>query len=340
MADGKRIGYAVVGLGHIAQRAVLPAFRQAKKSRLIALVSSDGEKAKALARLYRTPYFYQDYDACLQNSEVQAVFIASVNSAHADQTVRAAARGKHVLCEKPMANTLEDCLRMIAACRRHRVRLMIAYRMYFEPTSRALKTLVRADKLGRLKIIHSAFTIRLRPGKSPAWHYAKDIAGGGSLVDVGVYPVNTIRWLVGRQPTEVSAYAWTVDRRRFREVDENIVFQLKFPGGVVAQASSSFGAAQASFLHVHGEEGWAALDPAYAYSEERCLFGKLNGRWFERRFGMVDEFALELDAFADCIRHNHDPEPNGREGARDVAIMEAIYRSARDRRPVAVPALA
>ncbi len=340
MASSKRVGFAVVGLGNIAARAVLPAFRHSKKAKLIALVSGDERKARRLAAKFgaRDYFTYEDYTLCLNHPHVEAVFIATNNGTHADFTIRAASSGKHVLCEKPMANTVDECRRMIEACRTHNVRLMIAYRKYFEPASRALKQLVAGGKLGRLKIIHSAFTINLSPGgKVPTWHLDRKSAGGGSLVDVGVYCVNTIRWLIGREPAEAQAYAWTVDPTRFSQVEENIAFQLKFPGGLVVQASSSFGAAQASFLHVHGEKGWAALDPAYAYDEERRLFGKLGGRWFEKKFKAMDEFALELDAFADCVRRRREPEPSGIEGLRDVAVMQAIYRSARENHPVPIP---
>ena len=279
-------------------------------------------------------YTYDQYESCLSHPQVQAVFIATVNGTHAEYTLRAAAAGKHVLCEKPMAPTVEECRSMIEACRASDVRLMIAYRKYFEPASLALKKLVTAGKLGRLKVIHSAFTIYLHPGKAPAWHYDRRLAGGGSLVDVGVYCVNTIRWLAGREPNEVAAHSWTVDPARFSDVEESIAFRLTFPDGLVAQASSSFGAAKSSFIHVNGEKGWAALDPAYAYDEERRLCGKIGGRWFEQKFKEMDEFALELDAFADCILRRREPEPSGEQGMLDVAVMQAIYRSARENRPV------
>ena len=339
MAASKRIGFAVVGLGRIAERAILPAFRNSKQAKLVAVVSGDERKARRLATKFGASdyYTYDDYVLCLNHPEVEAVFVATNNGSHADFTLRAAASGKHVLCEKPMANTVEECQQMIGACRANGVRLMIAYRKYFEPASLALKKLVTSGKLGRLKIIHSAFTIFLaRGGNAPAWRFDRKLAGGGSLVDVGVYCVNTVRWLTGREPVEATAYVWTLDPARFREVEENVAFQLKFSHGLVLQASSSFGAAQASFLHVHGEKGWAALDPAYAYDEERRLFGKIAGRWFEKKFKVLDEFALELDAFAEAIRRGRDPEPDGNEGLRDVVVMQAIYRSARENLPVPI----
>ena len=339
MASSKRVGFAVVGLGRISERAVLPAFRHSRKAKLIALVSGNEKKAARLAAEFGASdyYSYADFPLCLSHPQVDAVFIATPNGTHADFSERAAVAGKHVLCEKPMANTPDDCQRMIDACRDNNVRLMIAYRKYFEPASVALKKLITSGKLGRLKAIHSAFTIYLPPGKSVSpWHFDRKLAGGGSLVDVGVYCVNTSRWLIGNDPVEAMAYAWTVDPERFNEVEENIAFRLTFPEGVVLQATASYGAAQASFLHVHGEKGWAALDPAFAYDEERRLFGKIGGRWFEKKFKVMDEFALELDAFAEAIHRKRDPEPDGNEGMRDVVVMQAIYRAARENRPVPI----
>ncbi|MEJ2007207.1 MAG: Gfo/Idh/MocA family oxidoreductase [Acidobacteriota bacterium] len=339
MTKKTRVGYALVGLGNISQRAVLPAFRHSRKAKLAAVVSSDLKKAKRLANGFGAGswYTYDDYDRCLANPEVDAVFIATDNGTHARYSVRAAEAGRHVLCEKPMANSVKECRQMIRACQDNKVRLMIAYRKYFEPASLALKKLVTSGKLGKLKIIHSAFTIFLPPSKkAPSWHLDYESAGGGSLVDVGVYCVNTIRWLTGLEPVEASAYSWTTDPKRFSSVEENIGFQLKFPGGLLAQASASFGAAQANFLKVFGEKGWASLDPAFAYDEERRLFGKIGGRWFEKRFKIIDEFALELDAFADSIRRGRDPEPDGREGLRDVVAMQAIYQAARKGRWVPI----
>lgn len=339
MAASKGVGFAVVGLGRIAERAVLPAFRHSSKTRLIALVSGDEKKARRLAQRFGAAdyYAYDDFALCLSHPQVQAVYIATANALHADFCERAAAAGKHVLAEKPLATSVEDAQRMIEACRAHDVRLMVAYRKYFDPASLALKKLVSSGKLGRLKLIHSAFTTFLPPGsKSAAWHLDRKLAGGGALMDLGVYCVNTCRWLTGKEPTEAMAWAWTVDPTRFREVEENIAFRLTFPQGLVLQGAASFGAAQASFLHVHGEKGWAALDPAFAYNEERRLFGKIGGSWFEKKFKVVDEFALELDAFADAIRRRRDPEPNGTEGLRDLIVMQAIYRAARENRPVPI----
>ena len=339
MTNDKRLGYAVVGLGRISQVGVLPAFRHSRKAKLVAVVSGNLRKAKRLAAHFgaSASFTYENYDQCLANPDVDAVFIATDNGTHARYSVQAARAGRHVLSEKPMARTPDECRQMIRACRESNVRLMIAYRKYFEPASLALKKLVADGKLGKLKLIHSAFTIFLPSRKSvPAWHLDPASSGGGSLVDLGVYCVNTIRWLTELEPVEASAYSWTTHTECFSRVEESIGFQLKLADALFVQATASFGAAQSSFLKVFGEKGWAALDPAFAFDEERRLFGKIGGRWFEKLFTVIDEFALELDAFADCIRQGKDPDPDGREGLRDVLVMQAIYQAAREGRWVSI----
>ena len=339
MAASKPVGYAVIGLGGFAQRAILPGFKHSKKGKLVALVSGDKLKAKRLAAKFgaRSFYSYDELPACLSDPQVEAVYIATNNGSHARYTVQAANAGKHVLCEKPMANSVEECRQMLAACRASDVRLMIAYRKYFEPSSLELKKLYASGKLGRLKYIHSAFGIFLPPRlERGAWHLDPKLSGGGSLPDVGVYCVNTIRWLVGEEPSAVSAYQWAADAKRFSQVDENIAFRLDFPSGIVAQCTSSFQAAESSFLQVNGEKGWACLSPAYQYDLERCLFGEIAGRRLEKKFKVIDELALEIDALADAVRRRREPEPNGVQGMRDLAVMEAIYQSAREGRTVPV----
>jgi predicted dehydrogenase len=336
MTKSKRVGYAVIGLGHISRRAILPGFRHAKQSKLVALVSGDIPKAKSLAKKFgaRHHYGYDALDECLCNPQVEAVYIATPNTTHLDFALRAAKAGKHVLCEKPLATTTAQCRQMIQGCEKNGVKLMTAYRKYFEPSALALKALIESGNLGRLKIIHTAFTISLPAGDS--WHLKQSLAGGGSLVDLGIYCINTIRWLTGLDPVEATAYSWTTDPARFTEVDENVSFQLKFTGSLYLQGSSSFTAAKASFLQVHGEKGWAALDPAYAYNEERRFFGKIAGQWFEKKFKPIDEFSLEMDYFSECIRKDREPKPDGFTGLCDVAVIEAIYEASRQNRAVAI----
>ncbi len=338
MAASKRVGYAVVGLGKLAERAILPAFRRCKKSKLVAVVSGDESKAKRLAKKFGASdyYTYDEYVLALNHPQVDAVFIATPNGTHAGFTIRAAQSRKHVLCEKPMANSVEECQQMIDACRANDVRLMIGYRKRFDPACLAFKKLVAAGKLGRLKLVHSAYGITLPPAKSGnlPWRLDRKLAGGGSLVDVGVYCLNSARWFVGRDPLETSGFTWSLNPAGFRDLEENSTFLLKFPEGLVMQGSSSYGLADSSFLKIHGERGWAAMDPAFAPWHARRLFGEIGGRWFEQNFKPVDEYILELDAFANCILRRRDPEPNGLDGLKDVAIIQAIYKSARENRPI------
>lgn len=337
MASSKRVGYAVVGMGFIAETSVLPAFRHSKKCRLVALVSHDLKRAKQLAAKFgvKDCYGYEHYDECLNHPGVEAVFIASINGEHAEQTIRAAATGKHVLCEKPLGNTVEQCQQMVEACRKHRVHLMTAYRKYFEPGSVVLKKLITSGKLGRLRHMFSAYTEVVDPAKI-RWQLDRRLAGGGSLMDLGIYCVNTMRWLAGTTPIEATAHGWTDDPKRFSDVEDSIAFSLTHPGGLVCQGTSSYSAKAASFVQVHGDKGWAALNPAFAFEEERRLFGKIQGKWFEKKFKVIDEFVLELDHFADCVRRRHDPKSDGVEGLLDVATIRAIYQSARENRTVKI----
>jgi predicted dehydrogenase len=332
------IGFAVVGLGSIAQSSVLPAFANSKKARLVALVSREKKKAQRLARRFgaNRAYSIDEYANCLSNSDVAAIYIATPQGEHEALTTRAAEAGRHVLCEKPLAATVEQSARMIAACEKHGVMLMTAYRKYFEPSTLYLKKLIRNGSLGRIDVMHTAFSELHVPGRSVPWLLDASLAGGGPLMDLGVYCVNTSRWLVDEDPVEVSAQAWRHDTARFREVEEGITFRMNFRSGLVVQATSTYGAAPSSFISVQGTKGWALLAPAYPFDEERRLTGKIQGRWFERKFKVMDEFALELDCFAGAIQTGGSVEADGWQGHRDVVIIHAIYKSAKQRARVMV----
>ncbi len=333
------VGYAVIGLGAISQQAVLPAFRHSTNSRLAATVSGDKEKAGGLARNFGagSHYAYEELAACLRNPEVEAVYIATPPGEHAKYVIQAARAGKHVLCEKPLAPAVDECRRMVRVCRDNGVHLMTAYRKYFEPGSVALKKMIAAGELGRIDVIHTAFT-EYRPAgdATPSWMLSRKMAGGGPLMDIGVYCVNTGRWLVNEDPVEAVGFSWSHDRKRFKQVEEGISFRLNFPSGLVLQGTASWGAALASFVQVHGQKGWACLSPAFAFEEERRLSGKIEGRWFAQEFTAIDEFALELDAFAACIRENREPQPDGEQGMRDIIIIDAIYRAAKHGRKITI----
>ena len=241
MAVGKRIGFAVVGLGKIAQGSVLPAYANSRHAKLVALVSRDRKKATRLARKFGADAVYSsdEYAECLANSEVSALYIATPPGDHAHLTIAAAQAGKHVLCEKPMAATSQQSAAMVEACRKNGVLLMTAYRKYYEPGTLYLKQLIQSGKLGRIDVIHTAFSELYSPAVSQSWLVDPKLAGGGPLMDLGVYCVNTSRWLVDENPSEASAQSWVHDAAKFQEVEEGISFRLRFPSGLVVDGSST-----------------------------------------------------------------------------------------------------
>ncbi len=337
MAMTKSVGFAVVGLGSISRTSILPAFAHSKEAKLVALVSRDQGKAAAWAQQFgaEASYGVENYSACLANPEVNAVYIATPPGDHLALAVRAAQAKKHVLCEKPLAATAEQSAQMVKACRSNNVLLMTAYRKYFEPSIVYLKQLIGEGALGKLDMIHTSFSELYVPGTSAAWMIDGKMAGGGPLMDLGVYCVNTSRWLAGEDPVEAIASAWS-HKETFREVEEGVTFRLRFPSGLLLQGSSTYSAALSSFLFIQGTKGWLSLTPAFPFEEERRLTGKIGGRWIEKTFEVVDEFALEIDAFAAAIQSGQAPEPDGVEGHRDMMIFQAIYESAKTKKPVEI----
>jgi predicted dehydrogenase len=338
MTVKKKVGFAVVGLGAIAQGSVLPAFANCKRARLVALVGSDDKKTAQLAQKFhaKTYYHSDQYAECLANPEISAVYIATPPGVHAGLTIQAAQAGKHVLCEKPLAANLADSAAMVEACRKHGVLLMTAYRKFYEPSALYLKQLIQSGDLGRIDMIHTAFSELHVPDVSLPWMLDSKMAGGGPLMDLGVYCVNTTRWLIDENPVEVSAKSWVHDTVRFWDVEQGISFRLRFPSGLVVQGSSSYGAVLSSFIFVQGTKGWLSLSPAFPFDEDRLLAGKIGKRQITRKFKVADEFAPELDAFAAAIQNKHSVEADGVQGHRDMIILDAIYEAAKTQQSVAI----
>jgi predicted dehydrogenase len=338
MRIAPRVGFAVVGLGAIAQSSVLPCFARSKEAVLAALVGRDKKRAERLARKYKVHAFYgaDEYSACLANPEIAAVYVATPPGEHTKLAIQAADAGKHVLCEKPLAACVEQSAQMVEACRRNGVLLMTAYRKHFEPSCLYLKELIQNGDLGRIDVIHTAFSELHLPGVSLPWLLDSNMAGGGPLTDLGVYCVNTTRWLLEEDPVSVTAHTWAHDTVRFCDVEEGISFRLQFPNGTVVQGSSSYGAVLSSFVFVQGTKGWVSLTPAFPFDEERRLTGKVGKRRIEGKFRIIDEFVLEVDAFASAIRNKRNIEPDGVQGHRDMIILNAIYESARKQQPVLI----
>ncbi|HVY08120.1 MAG TPA: Gfo/Idh/MocA family oxidoreductase [Burkholderiales bacterium] len=331
----KRVGYAVVGLGRLAIGEVLPAIAKSKRSRVVALVSGDADKAGKVARQYAVRpdsiYDYGNYGQLADNPEVDAVYIALPNGMHAEFTIRAARAGKHVLCEKPMAISVRQCETMIAACEAAKKKLMIAYRSQYEPMDRAIVKMIRDKKLGELREFVSVNSQNV--GDPGQWRLKHELSGGGPLADLGIYSINAARFLSGEEPFEVtgSAYRRTSDPR-FQEVEESAHFILRFPSGLTATCATSFATHRSQFFRVHGSEAWAEMNPAFSYHGLEMRIGRVeNGEEILQvpRIDPVDQFVAEIDHMSWCIRNDVKPHTPGEEGLQDMRIIEAIYESAR-----------
>jgi glucose-fructose oxidoreductase len=329
----KKIRYAVVGLGHIAQVAVLPAFAQARRnSVLAALVSDDQTKRRLLSRKYRAAaYSYEQYDACLQ--EVDAVYIALPNSMHAEYSIRAARAGVHVLCEKPMAVTAGECEQIIDACDSNNVKLMIAYRLHFEEINLNAIDLVRRGRIGEPRFFNSSFSMTVRPGDIRT----KRELGGGTLYDIGVYCINAARGLFRAEPKEVVALSVNSGPAKLSEIDESTGAVLRFDGERVAAFVTSFNADDVATYRIVGTKGQLHVNPAYEYAEGLGYELTVKGKTTRRRIGKRDQFAPELLYFSDCILKDRDPEPSGEDGMQDVRIVQALYESADTGKVVQIP---
>lgn len=333
-----QVRYAVVGLGHIAQIAVLPAFQHASRnSKLVALFSEDAVKQRELSRKYKISMggSYDDLDECLRSGEIDSVYIAEPNSLHCDFTVRAARAGVHVLCEKPLAVTEQECQRMVDACRRAGVKLMTAYRLHFERANLEAVKVAQSGKLGELRYFNSIFSMQ---AQAPNIRLQKKM-GGGPLYDLGVYCINAARYIFRDEPTEVLAMTATGSDKRFREVEEMAGAVLRFPGERVATFICSFGAADAGAYEIVGTKGLLRMNHAYEYVMPIEMQLNIGGKEQSREFSRRDQFAPELIYFSDCILKNKEPEPSGVEGMIDVQIIRAIHRSARTSKPVKLPNL-
>ncbi len=332
-ARGK-VRYALVGLGYIAQVAVLPGFETAgSNSELAALVSDDAVKLKRLGAKYKVKHLcgYDGYDALLKSGEVDAVYIALPNTMHAEYTLRAARAGVHVLCEKPMDVTEGKCRKMIQACRAAKVRLMIAYRLHLEHTNLRAVKIAMGKKLGDVKIFNSVFTMQVTDPENIRLDASM---GGGPLYDIGIYCINAARYLFQDEPEEVMAFSSSSKDPRFKEVDEMTSVMMRFRDNRLASFVCSFGAADVANYQIVGTKGDLCVDNAYEYAGEMNYCLTIKGKTTEHEIKKHDQFGAELIYFSDCIKQGRDPEPGGEEGLADVRIIEGLLKSARTGRPV------
>jgi len=333
---GKKLGWAIVGLGSLAINQILPAFAKCEKSKAVAFVSGHPDKANKLALRYnvnpKNIYNYQNYDTIKDNPEVDIIYIVLPNSMHAEYTIRGAQAGKHVLSEKPMATSSADCQAMIDAAKKANRKLMVAYRCRYEAFNQEMIRMARSKEFGPIKVIIADHGFNI--GDPSQWRLKRELSGGGCLMDIGIYSLQAARYITGEEPTEVTAQSYTnPNDPRFKEVEETINFQLRFPSGVLANCTSSYGYNNQNHYRVVCSDGWFELEPATSYTGLQMRIHRKN-TLEEPQLPVRDHFALEMDHLSDCVMNDKDPLTPGEEGLRDLKIMTAIYESAKNNKTI------
>lgn len=336
----RRVGFALVGLGAYALEQIAPNLRLTRRARLAAVVSGNADKARTVASAYGLGrdhvYSYDDFDRIAQDETVDVVYVILPNAFHREWTERAFAAGKHVLCEKPMAVTNEDGEAMIAAGRRAGKWLMVGYRVHFEPHNLKAKEAIASGEIGEPRIVvadHMRPLDLSRPRDQ--WRARRELAGGGSLYDIGIYSVNGARFLLGEEPTEVRARLLEPSGRPEVTVEEGVEWAMTFPSGAVASCTSGYREFEAKRVHVQGARGEVTLDPESDYYENR-LTVRTEGVRREHVVPNANQFVGMLDEMAAAVQEDREPQTPGEEGLRDVRILEAIYRAAETGEAVAL----
>jgi predicted dehydrogenase len=336
----QRVGFAIAGLGRLALGQILPAFAACTQAIPVALISGTPEKARTVAAQYGiAPDHVLGYGEMARLRDlprVQAVYIVTPNGVHLETIQAVAGAGKHILCEKPMANTSAEATEMVSLCDAAKVKLMVAYRCQYEPYNRHVMALVRNGALGKVRLIEAA-NMQVQ-GPLDQWRLKAPLAGGGALPDIGLYCLNGVRAMLAEEPCEVFARIFSpAGDARYAEVEETITFMLRFPSGAVANCAASYGAHESKNMALYLEKGRIEFENAFAYQGQRLRIAHRDGAAEavdEVRLAQANQFALEIDHFADCILHGKAPRTPGSEGVKDQVIMEAIYRAARDGQPV------
>ena len=329
----ERLGIAIVGLGRLALEQVLPAIAESQRVRVTALVTGDAAKGRRVAAQYgvrdKAIYDYDHMHELAHAADVEAVYVITPNALHLPHVVRAAQAGKHVLCEKPMATSVEDAQQMIAACAQAKRTLMIAYRIQFEPHNRKVMRWVRDKAFGETRLLQLECCQAQSRTNVSQWRMKKQLSGGGALPDVGIYCQNTARFLLGEEPNEVGGtLVQPRNDPRFAEVEESVAWWMRFPSGALAQCTTSYGTFDSKRYRVLGGTGWAEMDPAFPYEGLKLRRAHVDAGAVVKEdveLPSKNQFALEMDHFAECIATGVRPYTPGEEGLQDLRIMKAIY---------------
>jgi predicted dehydrogenase len=322
----RKLGVALVGLGGYSEFRLAPALRETKLVSLKGIVTGTPSKISRWKKQHDLAdsniYSYETFDRIADNKEIDIVYVVLPNSMHHEFVIRAAKAGKHVIVEKPMAVSVKECEEMIAVCKAAKVRLFVGYRLHFEPFNQEAMRVGQTQAFGPVKIVQSEMGFRI--GDPTQWRLKKSLAGGGAMMDVGIYAIQGARYSVGEEPLFVTAQEYKTDPLKFKEVDETIFWQMEFPGGAVANSMTSY-ASQSERLLISAESGWLELRPAFGY-------GPLKGRTHKGELDLpiVNHQAVQLDGMAQCIIGNKETSASGEEGLRDLKVIEAIYTSIRE----------
>lgn len=322
MRDNK-LGVALVGLGSYATGQLAPALQETEKCYLAGIVTGTPAKAEAWKERYGIPddnvYNYRTFDRITDNPDIDIVYVVLPNNMHPEYVIRAAEAGKHVITEKPMATNVRDCERMIAACDEAGVKLSVGYRLHFDPYHQEIMRLGQEKVFGPVALVEGSYSFTYRD--TDAWRFDKEMAGGGALLDVGIYAIQGARYVTGEEPVRVQAQAFNTRPDVFEEIYETILWQMEFPGGATSTHSTSY-SGYVNRLYLMAPGGWAELDPSYHYDGQagRTSEGPMD-------FPQVTQQALQMDDFADCVLNDRESRVSGEEGLRDMRVIEAIYRS-------------
>ncbi len=335
----KKMRLALVGLGKLMVGEILPAIKLCSLCEVTALVTANADKGRAIADTLGLDHSrvmdYARISEMRSDETIDGLYIATPNALHARDTIAGLKAGKHVLCEKPLASTVLDAETMVNAAKESGRQLMTAYRVHYEPLNKEMKKMIKERKYGKPMFV--AFDATLEVGKKPQYRLDAKLAGGGSLFDIGIYALNTTRFLLGEEPVEVSAMQWNdPEDKRFDEVEQNIAFQLRFPSGCVANCTSSYGAARVSRYRVICQKGWVGMEPATEYRGLKAEHCGDEERVMLKEPETVNQFAAQFDAFAKCVLENTPVETPGEEGLKDMRLMMKIYEAAASGRVVKV----
>jgi predicted dehydrogenase len=321
----KRLGVALVGLGNYATNQLAPALQETSRCYLNGVVTGTPAKAENWKSLYNIPvkniYNYENFDKIAENKSIDVVYVVLPNSMHHEFVIRAAKAGKHVFCEKPMAVSSKECKEMIAECKKAGVRLFIGYRLHSDPFHKAAIKF-GTEKSEGIKYVQSEFGFKI--GDPSQWRLRKALAGGGALVDVGIYAIQAARYSMGKEPVSVTAQEFKSDYKKFSEVDESITWQMEFPGGNISNSSTSY-STPLNRLYIGTGRRWFELSPAFSY---RGIKGSTNEG--ELTLPEINQQAQQMDDFSKCITDGSESNASGEEGLKDLKVIEAIYKSIKE----------